>query len=83
MRGGRFHPACLQQHMPDRMPDKEDTFICPMCFEAQAEMADVYISESFLAGFGGPGMSGEIDREITLSPDISGMSGGLSMDADL
>jgi len=54
-----FHPACLQQHMPDRMPDKEDTFICPMCFEAQAEMADVMaISDNFLDGFAEPDLSG-------------------------
>ena len=35
-----FHPSCLQSHMPERMPmpDKDDTFICPMCFEAQVIM---------------------------------------------
>lgn len=25
-----------QAHMPERLPEKDETFICPMCFDAQA-----------------------------------------------
>jgi len=57
-----FHPACLQAHMPERLPEGDETFICPMCFDAQAEIADDYISDQFLVdNFGGAGGSGSAD----------------------
>ena len=63
-----FHPACLQAHMPERLPGRDETFICPMCFDAQAEIADDYISDQFLADtFGGAAASASADYDADYS----------------
>ena len=51
-----------------------------MCFDAQAEIADDYISDQFLADtFGGAAASGSADYDADYAADYAGIEGFAGM----